>query len=332
MKTINTAVCLALAALLLSCSKAMNPEELYNKTSSGVVMIVNRYYYSVTLPNGEEIFFTAVDGRGELQGLTASEDEAKAHCSACTGTGFFISADGQLMTNRHVVSPEIDKADVKNFLMAYKRMLKDYYQKRMRELAAQYESYEGMDAAQATIARQYQQYSEGRDNIDELDMNEADISAHCQIGIAYNNAHVTKADDLKECVTVAVSDKENVDLAIIQLKDNETPADAYVFQLKDDDDELTLDQKLYMIGFNYGFTISKTAQGIKSQIYSGNVTQKGDGERILYSIASLPGSSGSPVIDEYGRLVAVNFAGMSTTQNFNYGIPTKKIRQYLLEN
>ena len=96
-----------------------------------------------------------------------------------------------------------------------------------------------------------------------------------------------------------------------------------------DKDELQTEQKLYMIGFNAGFTLSNTSQGIKAQITSGTISQKPDNDKIMYTIPSLPGSSGSPVVNEYGKLVAVNFAGMTGTQSFNYGIQSKRVLQFV---
>jgi S1-C subfamily serine protease len=325
---------LALMALVSGCKKAMNPEEIYNKCAPGVVLIYNEFYYSITLPDGDQIYFTGVDRNGDLTGLTFKEEEAKANRSGCTGTGFFITTDGQIMTNRHVASPQIDRDDVKAFLKGLKKSMKNYYKEKMDAMRTQFYQYEGQPGVQQKIAQAYEDYSKALENTDDMDMNDADIETHTSLRIVYNDSHVVNEKDLDPCSTVAVSDVESIDLAIIQLDSHETPADAYVFPLRDeaDGDDITLDQKLYIIGFNKGFSVAKTTQGYRSQIYSGNVTQKSDGEDILYSIASLPGSSGSPVIDEYGNVVAVHYAGMSTTQNFNYGIPLKKVRQFLKEN
>ena len=332
MKKTSTIICLAILTLFVSCKKSMNSEEINEKTSSGVVLIMNYCYYSVSIPGGEDIYFTGVDESGQLKGLTYDEAEAWNNCSGCTGTGFFISPDGQIMTNRHVVRPEVGEDIVKSFLRSYKKAMKGIYQEKMSQLETQYYSYADDAHTQQQIALRYKQYSELLQRIDDTDMSEAEFETHSKISIAYNGSHVAKAEDFKSCSIVAVSEEENLDLAIIQLDEGETPEGKYVFSLKDEDETLTLDQKLYMIGYNQGFTISKTAQGIQSQIYSGNVTQKSDGEKILYSIPSLPGSSGSPVVDEYGDLVAVNFAGFQGTQGFNYGIPSKRIRQFLKDN
>ena len=36
---------------------------------------------------------------------------------------------------------------------------------------------------------------------------------------------------------------------------------------------------------------------------------------------------GSPVVNQYGELVAINFAGINNTQGFNYGIRVERLRE-----
>ncbi|MBO5628694.1 MAG: hypothetical protein J5965_06410, partial [Aeriscardovia sp.] len=64
MKKISIFACLAVLCVLSSCKKSMSSQEIYDKTSSGVVLILNYFYYSVTLPDDTEIFFTGVDNKG----------------------------------------------------------------------------------------------------------------------------------------------------------------------------------------------------------------------------------------------------------------------------
>ena len=60
----------------------------------------------------------------------------------------------------------------------------------------------------------------------------------------------------------------------------------------------------------------------------GTISQR-TAERLMYSIQALPGSSGSPFVNMQGQLVAVNYAGLNGTQNFNYGIRVKYLKQLL---
>ena len=92
---------------------------------------------------------------------------------------------------------------------------------------------------------------------------------------------------------------------------------------------MKINQPLYMIGYNYGVALAKTNKGIKDQFTSGTLTQLPDGNRITYSIPAKQGSSGSPVVDDDGRLVAVNFAGSDGSDNFNFGIPMLRVLTFL---
>ena len=47
MKKLSIFACLIAVSLLTSCKKSMSSQEIYDKTSSGVVLILNYFYYSV---------------------------------------------------------------------------------------------------------------------------------------------------------------------------------------------------------------------------------------------------------------------------------------------
>ena len=291
-----------------------------------------------------------------------------------TGTAFFIDKEGTLMTNRHVAQPDIDAVTARRSMIRFMKTLKQFFTEQMAELSQQYDQLESqksscsyfdfygfihtdqerlaqINAQQAELSEQFTALKQSREGIDDnIDPEGIKIRTISELGIAYNNTYVTSESDFiikNPCVVVRTSDKENIDLALIQLKNKKTPENTYIFKLKgddsersftdklatlfssSDDDKLKIDQQLYMIGYNAGLVLANTKQGIKVQMTSGKVTQLSDGQRLLYSIPTLQGSSGSPVIDEYGNLVAVNFAKLGTTDNFNFGIPEESIKEFM---
>ena len=206
-----------------------------------------------------------------------------------------------------------------------------------------------IEAAQQELSNQFNEASEMASNINQISLSAIRVVPQSEIGIAYNNTFVTDVDDfLKKnpCVVVKTSKDEDVDLAKIQLKDKRTPEGKYVFKIKgiaeeeknilnvfnmnkDKDGQLKIGTNLLMIGFNAGLILGNTQQGIQAQMTKGEVTQTPDGSRVLYSIPTLQGSSGSPVVDYQGYVRAVNFAKLKGTDTFNFGIPEKKITQFL---
>lgn len=360
------------ALVVAGCDGRKSAEELFEQTASGVVVVLNEYYYELKLPAGGSLYFTGLDDEGNISGLTADESEARANRGMLTGTAFFIDDKGTLMTNRHVARPDIDAVTARRSMIKILRLMKMYISGEMESLSRQYSileeqkadciytDYYGnvysdrnrldeINARQMELSRRYDALGQSAGEIDDnIDPEGIRINTVCELGIAYNNTFVTTDKDFIEknpCVVVRTSDKDDVDLALLQLKNKRTPEGKYVFSIKGEGGDgnwlsgltgssarnapLKIDQQLYMLGYNAGLVLANTRQGIKVQMTSGKVTQLPDGQRLLYSIPALQGSSGSPVIDEYGDVVAVNFAKLGTTDNFNFGIPVERIREFI---
>lgn len=363
---------LAAVLMLAGCDKKKSADELFKETASGVVVVLNEFYYELKLPNGNTLYFTGLDEEGDISGLTADLEEVKKNRNMITGTAFFIDNEGTLMTNRHVAQPDIDAVTARRSMIKFMKVLKEYLSEAMSTLSDQFDALEAqksscsyfdyygflrvdqeklaaINSQQMELSRQYEELRQSREGVDEnIDPEGIKITTVCELGVAYNNTYVTNENDFigkNPCVVVRVSDKENVDLALLQLKNKKTPENTHIFALRGEGDNggnfftnlfssdeskgLKIDQQLYMIGYNAGLVLANTKQGIKVQMTSGKVTQLPDGQRLLYSIPTLQGSSGSPVIDEYGNLVAVNFAKLGGTDNFNFGIPEESIKEFM---
>ena len=360
------ATLLLIPLLMASCGKK-SAEEIFEEQKSGVVLVLNKFYYQVEMPTGNKLFFTGIDSNGNLQGFTSDEREAKQNAQMLNGTGFFVSDDGKFITNRHVAITDIDQAQLKANLatilratlmqcaMSARQVLSKYNM--LEAQKSQYMEYDFFGniiagdegqlaqivAEQNRLKKIYEQLSQTARTIQTTNLDAIKVSTVCNIGISYDGEKVKSPADFlvkNPCKILKVSDKENADLALLQLDSKTTPKDAYVFRFagdgnknyfngKDSEAKLKIDQQLYMIGYNAGLALANTQKGISVQMTSGRITQTPDGERVTYSIPTVQGSSGSPVVNENGHVVAVNFAKLVGSDNFNFGIPLESIREFL---
>lgn len=356
---------LCLCVLLCSCGNK-SEKDIEDTMAKGVVLVQNQSYYELVLSNGTQLFFTNFDEENRIQGLETDEDSVEVALSF--GTGFFVSETGEIATNAHVVSNMIADKQVNKSVANVLEQLKTYVQYQYQEEygewqtlyeAAQQSCVEGFyndfvsaeeyhqrcavrDAIQEKMEETTERYSQIYRSIDDIRASDTEIKYHNRVSVAYNNTFVTQSNDFVSCV-VTKTDAEH-DLAILQLKDKKTPEDKYVFEVPEDDpledyslgENLTAkmgtdkNSKLFMCGFNLGPSLALTKEGVKSQFNNGTISQR-TSEKLMYSIPALHGSSGSPVVNFAGQLVAINFAGIDTTQNFNYGVRVKYLRKLLQE-
>lgn len=357
MKKIITFITCMICMITTSCGNK-SEQDIEKEISSGVVLVQNQSYYEVDLSNGEKIFFSNYDEQDGIKGITTEEDSVEVVTSF--GTGFFISKDGQIVTNAHVVSNTVADKDVtksvSKIVDALKKitlaMYNDYTEKYEAAVQAynyanysddfSYEEFYKIRDIKDALDEKRREYAETYNGLDEINARDSEIKYHNKISIAYNDTYVTSTTDFVSCVLTKI-DSEH-DLAILQLKDKKTPDGKYVFAVSNEDPLENYDwkenlikkvgedknSKLFMTSFNLGPTLALTKEGIKSQFNSGSISQRTN-ERIMYSIPTLPGSSGSPVVNLQGQLVAINYAGLNGTQNFNYGIRVKYLKELIEE-
>lgn len=354
-------VALLCCAITFSCKQRIEPEtpeKIFEKYKGSVVLIASQYYYEVYSGNSTYYYSPSSEKK-----LFFSKEEVMDNLSFSTGTGFIISEKGEIITNNHVVNHKdedyktelvklYEKAkssilydvrmytdtivQIKSTYFQYSDQM-DYFEKEKIE-----KSYDIVRDKKNFLVDLYQRI----ENID-LSNSTSKLIIH-KLGIAYNDTHVTELDDLQECVVVKTSDNEKIDLALIQTKNksfNTKPN--YIFNFKDNNpnilenpekneernikNPIKINDDVFMIGFNRGFSLANTKQGIKSQFTSGKISQESDGERILYTIPTLEGSSGSPIVDKWGNLAGVNFAKITNSQSFSFGIPVSEVKKFYEE-
>ncbi len=349
-------ICITTLCFFISSCGNLSEKEIEETTSSGVVLVQNQSYYEVVLSNGESLYFSTFDENGDLKGIATDEDSVEVVTNY--GTGFFVSETGEIATNAHIVSnivadKEVNKS-VAVVISTLKKVLATAYHKYEEKLETVQAAYDYANQSpdisyddfckvrdlRDAIQEEMQEYAQYYNGLDEIRASDSEIKYHNEVSIAYNNTFVTNTKDFVSCV-VTKTDSEH-DLAIIQLKDKKTPEGKNVFVIPEEDPLETYtwqenitkkvsddkNSKLFMSSFNLGPKLALTTEGVKSQFNNGTISQK-TSERLMYSIPALHGSSGSPVVNLQGQLVAVNFAGIDTTQGFNYGIRVKYLKELI---
>ncbi len=334
-----------------------SPEVIFEKYKSSVVLIATQYYYEINV-DGYVFYYSPSSERK----IFSDKEDVLQNLSTTTGTGFIISEKGEIITNNHVVNPKdenymevfgsrianvieknrysIDSLDIEiqNVRNQYNLLSSPQDDSEMDVLAT---SYNEMVYNQNTLQETYNLLLNLNSNLNNLT---SELVIY-KVGIAYNDTKVDDFDDLQECTVIKLSDIRNVDLALIQTNTqtfNNTPktifnfydnnpnvaANPEEFPERDISKPVSINDDVFMIGYNRGFTLAITEKGIKSQFTSGKISQECDGVRILYTIPTLEGSSGSPVVDKWGNLVGVNFAKMIDTQSFGFAIPVYELKKF----
>lgn len=200
---------------------------MYKKQASGVVLVLNKFYYNASLPNGHHLYFTGVEEDGTLTNLTDDVNEIRQNCGYLTGTAFFIDNKGNLLTNRHVAQPSIDPELIKQCFQNIAEYAKMIYDGQIREVVDQYRALDlqrrnltqptfwGVEAGseeeirtidnemEQLIAR-HNELQRERSIIDSQ-FNSSNITIHpiCQLGIGYNDSYVTTEADFMGTITLA---------------------------------------------------------------------------------------------------------------------------------
>lgn len=241
-----------------------------------------------------------------------------------SGSGFFLSAEGLIVTNKHVVRvsekkqkagrEKLDKAEeklkmMKTVLNQEKKNLRNYQvelekeERRLEEMAGF-----GQNALQAELEMYQDRYRQRKKEVEQAEQKFRKLNQNYQknksryrsnIGrssVANRFKCTLKDGSVAQAELVALS--EDHDLALLQLKGYRTP-----FLQTANQGQLSQGDRVYAIG---------SPIGKKDYVTSGIIASISQ-EKIVTDAQILPGNSGGPLINEQGQVVAVN------TQKFTQG-------------
>ncbi len=267
----------------------MSNEEIYAEYAPSTVLLHTAYYFKITTPKFGTQRFVVENGK-----LPYYDGSNAMHALA---SGFFISEDGVIVTNLHVVAPWLFGED-KDVL----EYVKNLYYKANFSTALSDIKVEG--------AIEY-------------------------IGAVPNNQFFDSTNNIKLRI-VMQSDKTDIDLALLQTMNGKLPAGStYVPVDKICTDNVPVGTKLFTMGFpisNYlqdldDFERSHT-KVLQATGAAGVITQNNDKYIYGFDAASYHGASGSPIFDEHGRLIGVARAGL-VVQGYNFGVKARYLKKLL---
>ncbi len=249
----------------------------------------------------------------------------KVNVGGGSGSGFFVTDDGYIVTNRHVVRPSTSTqwqetkdeiAERQQELDDFKASL-DHEKQRLKDMKANIDEhrdyYQGEnvpDSERAKYKRYVARYKRDKERYDEelrryRKHNREFKSAKSNFGFAssvtnFSRKFTITLKDGKEFSARLVKISKDYDLALLKLDKYKTPflplaKNAYPRQ----------GAKVFAIG---------SPLGISDSLTTGIVTKAG-GDFLLTDTRILPGNSGGPLIDPQGKVLGVNTAIVAQNEN-----------------
>jgi pSer/pThr/pTyr-binding forkhead associated (FHA) protein len=268
-----------------------NISERY-KNSIG--LIYNSYYLAY-VDNKDTLYYIGADYQvADLKNNPYSKNTIRPF--EITGSGFYVSGDGKIITNKHVAAPWESDLDVD----------KERIEKTINILRA---------------------------SVGQLIVRSRVVGVRVKTGIFPNNSTIEKNDVFKNMLTCNVLnwvEDINIDLAVIQLESKQIPTTVMpITDIVSTKDEIKLGEEIIIFGYPFGFDLATKNQDhkIMASFDQGRISKISDRYEIQYNAPSFHGASGSPVFNKDGKLIAVNYAGIEKSQGYNFGIIATHIKK-----
>ncbi len=284
--------------------RTWDKERIYKEYHDAVCWVYVQYGYKVSV-DGKDFTTTLC----QLCKVAPSElvhiegEELKAGAIGAQGTAFFISKDGKLATNLHITRPWLFSNDINELESGVNKILAILAATQNPLLSRSQVKVEGVIEGMYIIPD----------------------------GLPVSAGNSIKVTEVKGY------DDINKDVAIIQTETRELPSRVKnIIDITNADiseESLTEGRTIFTIGFPYGAQIAMNSnQELKNQVHGGSITQNRGDYEFGHDAETAGGASGSPIINDKGRLIGIHHAGMTGVtgaQGFNWAIKAKYISELI---
>ncbi|MBX2903320.1 MAG: trypsin-like peptidase domain-containing protein [Chitinophagales bacterium] len=265
----------------------LSATEIYNRYKNTVVLVEVKYYVRIHT-KATQLYF----GLKPNKEIDFNKDKSELQPLSSEGTAFFIDSNGTLITNHHVIKP-----------WQFDRNLKDYFFTKIKP----------------AIKKALREGGWGEDD--------PKFYGELEAIYIYPNGKRFTPENRIQCTELKISDDEDIDLASIQTISGSLPQGVSIISRKEtepDETKIQVGSPAFVISFPYGDELATNESNeLNCTSTTGSFTQPPAKKYIQYSAQVASGSSGSPVFNQYGKLVAVTYLGSSSGQSFNRGILIK---------
>lgn len=322
--------------------------------STASALVYGEYYYVVELeddpfvdllPGWPTKYYVGLDDDGSLM---LSFDKNEVNSFSYSGTAFFISDDGKMVTNRHVACPwykiddelrrwisqqmtvlrneiiETNQFDVK-LDSDHEKLLNTSIGEILYDYMLQYNKTKDLYRIISDVNAYIMRYKGSRINIK---------GEQSYIGIAVAGRKYNSFLELEPCTVLKLSDNPDTDIAIMQLNAGLLPA---TVKYKYDLDKCIMDQKnlkvqkesYYILGYPSGFELNldNLDRGLTPKVYGGKISRIPGEFTFELQGEAIGGSSGSPICTKRGKLAGVLYAKSTHLTTGSFGIHAKYAKE-----
>lgn len=320
-----------------SKNKVYTDQELYDRYNNSIVLLKGVYHYNITigdlnlaefnelvsfvssrygitmytipakmLPAGDRLIDVSSFSAREL---VSTLDEVTKDRGLYGGTGFFISKDGQLITNLHVVKPWLDGDAIDN----------------IQSLVTKCFAHDVEILNKIATSTSYSAY-----------LSQVKVEGELDYIALVPQGEIFDPENIKKCQVLSAGEDLNKDVALIKMVAGSIPPNCSYVNVKDSmdisDEALKVGNRVVTIGFPHSHALQNadSEKGIQVFFHPGQISQTSTEYGFFFNAVSAGGASGSPIFDERGMLVGVLNSGVDK-ENITFGIKAKYVKE-LLEN